>query len=108
MIMTKVLFGGDLEEDNREYAASTFIHKDCTENKANCLPGEGNMFLHGGVAIQGDISVERHLITSNRSYEKYAGHHWLHSYYPSAKSARIIRMEPMVACIFFITSIRRD
>lgn len=84
LVKTTVLFGGELEKDYQQYAASTFISEQCAENQANCLPGEGNMFLHGGVALQGDLTVEGNLITSNRSYEKYAGGHWIHSYYPSS------------------------
>lgn len=80
-----VEFNGNVFPDDMEYVSNTFITKECAENEANCVPGEGNMFIHGGVSLTGDINVERHLITSNRSHEKYIYHHWIHSYFPMAE-----------------------
>lgn len=80
-----VAIGGDPVPDSMEYAVNTFITKECAESPGKCKGGEGNLFLHGGVGIQGDINVGRNLITSNRSHEKYASHHWIHSYFPSSK-----------------------
>lgn len=77
-------FNGNQLADDMEYAVNAFISKDCAENIDNCLPGEGNVFLHGAVAIGGDINVERNLVTSNRSYERYARDYWIHTYFPSA------------------------
>lgn len=85
-ITTTVEIGSEQEPDYMQYAVNTFITEECAESRENCQEGEGNLFLHGGVGIQGDVNVERNLITSNRSHEKYAAHHWIHSYYPSAKS----------------------
>lgn len=84
--ITTVEFGGNLVPDDMQFAVNTFVTKECAQLKKNCVPGEGNLFLHGGVGIQGDMNVGRHLITSNRSHEKYAFHHWIHSYFPSAKT----------------------
>lgn len=84
-LITTVEIGGNLSPDNMQYAVNTFITKECAESRGNCQAGEGNLYLHGGSSIQGDINVDRNLITSNRSHEKYAAHHWIHSYFPSVK-----------------------
>ena len=88
---TTVELGANMFPEDMQYVVNTPVSKKCAESKSqrekerNCLPGEGNLFLHGGVSIQGDMNIERHLITSNRSYDKYGAiEHWLHSYYPSA------------------------
>lgn len=83
--ITTTEIGAVQDPDYMQYAVNTFISEECAESRAVCHKGEGNLFLHGGVGIQGDINVERNLITSNRSYEKYSGHHWIHSYFPSSK-----------------------
>ncbi|HLS20581.1 MAG TPA: hypothetical protein VK056_02830, partial [Bacillota bacterium] len=85
LLITTTLFKVDTIPDHMEYAVNTFVTEECKQSEANCVAGEGNLFLHGGVGIQGDIHVKRHLLTSNRSYEKYAGNHWIHSYFPSAQ-----------------------
>src|SRR5690625_3686109 len=77
-------FDGNTIKD-LDFAVNTFIKESCVNSRNDCTLGEGNLFLHGGSEIQGDISVNRHLITSNRSHEKYTKHHWIHSYCPSIK-----------------------
>lgn len=84
-LIATVSFGGDVTPDYMQYAVSSYISDECIGDENECLPGEGNLYLHGGVSIQGDINIERNLVTSNRSYEKYASHHWIHSYFPSVK-----------------------
>lgn len=43
-----------------------------------------SIFTWGGVGIKGDINVERNLITSNRSRDRYGlFEYWIHSYFPS-------------------------
>ncbi|HLS23177.1 MAG TPA: hypothetical protein VK037_04600, partial [Pseudogracilibacillus sp.] len=65
-------------------AVTTFIRDECTDNINKCHDGEGNLFLSGFVGIQGHLNVDRYLITSNRSYQKYAAsHHWIQSYFPA-------------------------
>lgn len=58
-------------------------NKLCTVKK-DCLPGEGNMFLHGGVSIVGDFKVDGNLIITNRGYAYLGGEKWIDSLYPSA------------------------
>lgn len=78
---------GNILPDDMDYVVNTFISEKCVESDGkDCVPGEGNLFLHGGSSIQGDVNVDRNLITSNRSHEEYAGHHWIHSYFPSAEN----------------------
>lgn len=70
----------------------------CTKEK-DCIPGEGNMFLHGGVQIQGDMKIDGNLITANRARMLLGGsQYWVESLYPAvmptpntkAKNARIV------------------
>lgn len=80
-----VEFNGNAFPDNKKFAMNTFITEECKQDRTQCVPGEGNLFLHGGVGVKGDINVERNLITSNRSRDKYGlFEYWIHSYFPSA------------------------
>lgn len=85
LLLTTTLFDIEPIPDHMQYAINTFVTEDCMQSSSKCVAGEGNLYLHGGVGVQGDIHAQRHLITSNRSYEKYAAHHWIHSYFPSAQ-----------------------
>lgn len=80
-----VEMGGDPIPDTMKYAVSTYQTEGCKENSRQCANGEGNLFLHGGISIAGDIKVDGNLITTNRSSMQYLWNHWIDSYYPSAK-----------------------
>lgn len=85
-IVMTVEMGGDLIPDFLKYAVSSYKTENCRKDKRSCFPGEGNLFLHGGVSVAGDIKVDGDLITTNRSFKKYKlGSYWIHSYFPSAK-----------------------
>lgn len=86
-IYATIYLGGRRGPDFMKYAVNTFKSEVCQKNPLHCASGEGNLFLHGGVSISGDMNVEGNLITTNRSYEKYLGKYWIHSYFPSAKPA---------------------
>lgn len=81
--------------DSLNYALSASIS--CVEDK-NCIPGEGNVFLHGGSTIVGDMKVDGNLIVTDRGIITYndGSQVWLESLYPSvlpaegAKSARLV------------------
>src|SRR5699024_7052229 len=75
------LIGANDVPDALNYAVGS--HKTC--NGRNCLPGEGNLFLHGGVSIEGDIKVDGDLVTTNRGYAYLGGEQWIGSLYPSAQ-----------------------
>ncbi|MGX6442939.1 hypothetical protein ACWM35_06865 [Neobacillus sp. K501] len=55
----------------------------CTGTNCTQFNGEGNMFLHGGVTIQGDFKVDNNLITTDRGYAYLGGERWIESLYPS-------------------------
>lgn len=66
--------------DALKYAVGS--NRTCVGN--NCIPGEGNLFIHGGASIQGDIKVDGDIITTNRGYAYLSGEKWIKSLYPSA------------------------
>lgn len=56
----------------------------CTDGNCDKLEGEGNLFLHGGVTIKGDIKVDGNIITTDRGYAYLGGkEQWIDSLYPS-------------------------
>lgn len=62
-------------------------NKECAR-KRNCIPGEGNMFLHGAVSITGDMKVDGNLIISNKARAVLGGgEYWINSLYPGARPA---------------------
>lgn len=76
-----IKIGADDVPDALKYALGS--HKTCTGR--NCLPAEGNLFLHGGVSIEGDMKVDGNIITTDRGYAYLNGDKWIESYFPSAK-----------------------
>lgn len=74
---------GNAIDDDMEYAINAFNRNNCQSN--NCLPGEGNLFLHGGTSIQGDMNVGRNLIVSDKSYERYIYDHAIKTSFPMAE-----------------------
>ncbi|WP_342559668.1 hypothetical protein NSQ95_11645 [Psychrobacillus sp. FSL W7-1457] len=60
-IYTDIEIGAEVSPEVLNYAIGTNLNK-----KDGIDDGEGNLFLHGGVSITGDIKVDRDLITSKR------------------------------------------
>lgn len=80
-IKTTMLIGANDVPDALNYAVGS--HRSCSGN--DCIDGEGNLFLHGGVSIEGDIKVDGHLITTDRGYAYLdESDRWINSLYPSA------------------------
>lgn len=65
---TQVLIGAIPGPEELKYAVSTFKRDECTERQSNCMAGEGNLFLHGGVTVEGDVKVDGNLIVAEKSY----------------------------------------
>ncbi len=72
-LISKVEIGTDSVPDHLNYVVGTNI------TSKNPKDGEGNLFLHGGVEIKGDMKVEGNLIT--RDYA-YGGGQWVDSVLP--------------------------
>ncbi|MBU5342598.1 hypothetical protein NST54_12755 [Caldifermentibacillus hisashii] len=97
-IKATVVFGAQTTLDDLKYTVSSYISGSCkkyekipTGNTSPCIDGEGNLFLHGGVEITGDIKVDRHLVTANHGYARYnywgsAVDKWIPSVYPRIKA----------------------
>ncbi|WLV24111.1 hypothetical protein QR721_10745 [Aciduricibacillus chroicocephali] len=61
------------------------VNRDCGEpGGKTCSNGEGNLFMHGGVTIAGDMKVDGDLITTNYGYAYLGGEQWIPSLYPAA------------------------
>lgn len=81
LLRTTTLIGASDVPDALNYAIGS--HRTCTGN--DCLDGEGNLFLHGGITVQGDIKVDGNLITTNRGHAIISSkHYWINSLYPEA------------------------
>lgn len=73
-MLHEIEIGADSIPDFLNYVLGT--------NKANDgKGGDGNLYLHGGVEIQGDMKVEGDLITYTKGY---GGGSWVNSVYPRA------------------------
>lgn len=81
-IHANIEIGAKTVPDALKYAIGS--HNNCEQQK-DCrrIPGEGNLFLHGGVVIKGDLKVDNHVITSNEGYALLGRDRWLDSLYPS-------------------------
>lgn len=85
IIRTTMLIGAKDVPDALNYALGAH---ECEGSNCGSLPGEGNLYLHGGVTIQGDMKVDRHLVTFDRGrayFPSGAGEVWIQSVKPEAK-----------------------
>lgn len=77
-----VIIGANGVPDALNYA----IGSHCDNESCNDFDGEGNLFLHGGVQVEGDLKVDGNLITSNKGYAYLGGERWIDSLYPTIKT----------------------
>lgn len=89
-----ILVGASDIPDALNYALGA--HRSCSGNK-DCIDGEGNLFLHGGAVIYGDMKVDGNIITSNRAHAILSDKSvWVDSLFPGvfpgpkSKEARLI------------------
>jgi len=92
-IKTTIEIGAQEVPDALKYAIGS--HKTCS-NGRDCIPGEGNLFLHGGVSIEGDFKVDGDLITSNKGYAYLRGEQWIDSKKPTALAGPNARTSKLV------------
>ncbi|MBP3949662.1 hypothetical protein [Bacillus suaedae] len=88
-LKTTMEVGSQSVPDALNYALGAHIL--CKSNDSSCsqIPGEGNMFLHGGVDIYGDVKVDGDLITTDRGYAFFSGsEQWIDSLYPSIRGTK--------------------
>lgn len=90
-LTSKVEIGAALAPEVLKYAIGTNI-----DLSDGLQPGEGNLLLHGGSDIQGDMKVDGNIITSTNGYAFLGQDRWIPSLAPSAipltglSSARLV------------------
>lgn len=90
-LTSKVEIGAALAPEVLKYAIGTNI-----DLSDGLQPGEGNLLLHGGSDIQGDMKVDGNIVTSNHGYAFLGQDRWIPSIAPSAipltgaNSARLV------------------
>lgn len=79
-LTSDVEIGAETVPETLKYAVGTNILS------KNPKDGEGNLLMHGGVEIVGDIKVDGNILTRNEGYAYLGGgERWINSLYPSAK-----------------------
>lgn len=87
-VKTTIEFGAQSTLETLKYTVGAYKSEQCVKNKSNCIPGEGNLFLHGGTSITGDFKVDGNLITNNKGYAYLGEVQWIPSLYPGALPTR--------------------
>lgn len=78
-VVSKIEIGAESAPEALKYAIGTNIDlKDGTQD------GEGNLLIHGGADIQGDIKVDGNIVTSSNGYALLGADRWIPSLLPSA------------------------
>jgi uncharacterized protein YsxB (DUF464 family) len=84
VVITTIHLGAQKVPDALKYAVGSY--NPC-KNEAKChkKQDDGNMFLHGGVAIQGDVYFEQHMVTKDTGVVTYSNnkYEWIPSDLPS-------------------------
>ncbi|KAA0957862.1 hypothetical protein FQ085_07370 [Planococcus sp. ANT_H30] len=89
-MISKIEIGAATAPEALRYAIGTNI--DTADGLQN---GEGNLLMHGGVEIKGDLKVDGNIVTSTNGYALLGGDRWIPSLAPStlplegAKTARL-------------------
>lgn len=78
-LTSKIEVGAETAPEALRYAIGTNI--DSTDDLQD---GEGNLLMHGGVEIKGDIKVDGNIVTSSNGYAYLGGQRWIPSIFPSA------------------------
>lgn len=66
-VRTQMKIGADSALGALNYAINVPKSKECIENPRKCIPGEGNILLHGGADILGNIRVDGDIGTVDRA-----------------------------------------
>ncbi|WP_142827705.1 hypothetical protein [Planococcus soli] len=78
-MLSKIEIGAATAPEALRYAIGTNI------NTADGLQnGEGNLLMHGGVEIKGDLKVDGNIVTSTNGYALLGADRWIPSLAPSA------------------------
>lgn len=76
---SEVEIGAELVPETLKYAIGTNI-----VNKNSPQNGEGNLLMHGGVTIQGDMKVDGNILTRDYGYAYLSGEQWIPSIFPES------------------------
>lgn len=79
-LTSKIEVGAETAPEALRYAVGTNI-----DSADGFQPGEGNLLMHGGVDITGDIKVDGNIVTSSNGYALLGSDRWIPSIAPSAK-----------------------
>ncbi|MBD7963133.1 hypothetical protein [Fictibacillus norfolkensis] len=81
-LISTIKLGGKQTPEALDYALGSYNPQSSTN------PDDGNMFLHGGVSINGDLYVEGNLITRDQGFSIENGRErWIPSDFPSIEGA---------------------
>lgn len=78
-LTSKIEIGAETAPEALRYAVGTNI-----DSADGLQDGEGNLLMHGGVEIKGDIKVDGNIVTSSSGYAYLGGQRWIPSLFPSA------------------------
>ncbi|MCJ1908682.1 hypothetical protein [Planococcus ruber] len=78
-LVSKIEIGAETAPEALRYAVGTNI-----DSSDGFQPGEGNLLMHGGVDITGDVKVDGNIVTSSNGYAQLGGDRWIPSLAPSA------------------------
>ncbi len=85
-VKTQMKIGADSTLGALNYAINVPKSKECLENSRNCFPGEGNVLLHGGVNILGNIRVDGDIGTVDKARIGYGNNsYWVPTHLPSIR-----------------------
>lgn len=79
VLKSKIEIGAATAPEALRYAIGTNI-----DTKDGLSNGEGNLLMHGGVEIKGDLKVDGNIVTSTNGYAQLGGDQWIPSLSPSA------------------------
>ncbi|WP_026906452.1 hypothetical protein [Paucisalibacillus globulus] len=60
-MVSTMIIGAQAVPDALNYAIGSHCMDNCDD-----IPGEGNLFLHGGIEVKGDLKVDGNIITTNQ------------------------------------------
>lgn len=79
IVTSTIVVGAQAVPDALNYSIG--VH--CLEDSCDDFDGEGNLFLHGGVHVEGDLKVDGNVITSNQGIARQGNtNYWVRTAQP--------------------------
>ena|GEM_PF-1366278 len=85
-VITQTIHFPTISDEIKVLQYALGAHKSCT---SKCSGGEGNLYLHGGIRVEGNINVDNNIIATDHGYAYLGGDQWIPSVKPHLSNGTV-------------------